>query len=35
MANMRRMIMSDPAQFEMIRQKYPELADAAVKNDTG
>jgi hypothetical protein len=34
MENMRRMIMSDPVQFESIRQKYPELADAVLKNDT-
>ncbi len=34
-ANMRRMIMSNPAQFETIRQRYPELADALQRNDSG
>lgn len=35
MENMRRMIMADPVQFEAIKQKYPELADAVQKNDSG
>jgi len=34
MSNMRRLLMSDPAQFEMIRQRYPDLADAIQKNDS-
>ena len=32
---MRRLLMSDPAQFEMIRQRYPDLAEAVQKNDSG
>lgn len=27
--------MADPVQFEMIKQKFPELAKALQKNDTG
>lgn len=32
---MRRTLMADPAQFEMIKQRFPELAKAIQKNDTG
>ena len=35
MASMRQLIMADPAQFELIKQRHPELADAIQKNDTG
>ncbi len=31
---MRNMLMSDPVKFEMIKQRFPELADAIQKNDT-
>lgn len=34
-SQMRQLFMSDPAKFEMIRQRFPELADAMQRNDTG
>ena len=34
MENIRQMLMSDPVQFEMVRQRFPELANAIQKNDT-
>ena len=33
--NLRRTIMADPVQYEMIKQKFPELAKALQKNDAG
>ena len=32
---MRQMLMSDPVKFEMINQRFPDLADAIQKNDSG
>lgn len=34
MANMMRMVMSDPARFEQIRQRHPGLAEAMQNNDS-
>jgi hypothetical protein len=33
--DMRQMILSDPVQFEMIKQRFPELANAIQRNDVG
>ena len=32
---MRQMLMADPTQFEVLRQRFPELANAIQRNDTG
>ena len=32
---MRQMLMADPTQFEVLRQRFPELASAIQRNDTG
>ena len=34
-AQMRQLFMSNPAKFEMIRQRFPEFADAMQRNDMG
>jgi hypothetical protein len=35
LANMLKMIMSDPQRYEMIKQRFPDLANAIQRNDTG
>ena len=34
-ANIRQMLMSNPVQFEMLKQRFPELASAIQRNDAG
>lgn len=33
--NLRQMLMADPVQFEMVKQRFPELASAIQRNDYG
>ena len=34
MNQMRQMLMADPVQFEMLKQRFPELANAIQRNDS-
>jgi len=35
MANLRETLMADPVQFNQIKQRFPELANAIQRNDQG